>query len=46
MQIIRQTAEPLPDGSTPNWDGAGRVRMREALNQPRYYLGAPGASKQ
>lgn len=43
--IIR-TAEPLMDGDTPNWDGAGRIRLRAALDQPRYYLGVPGASKQ
>jgi serine protease len=44
--IIRSTAQPLPDGSTPNWDGAGRIRMRAALDQPRYYLGTAGNSKQ
>ncbi len=45
-RIIKSTAQPLPDGTTPNWDGAGRIRMRAALNVPRYYLGAPGTSKQ
>jgi subtilisin family serine protease len=45
-RIIKDTAEPLPDGNTPNWDGAGRIRMREALNVDRFYLGAPGISKQ
>jgi serine protease len=44
--IICSTAQPLPDGSTPNWDGAGRIRMRAALDQPRYYLGTAGNSKQ
>jgi subtilisin family serine protease len=44
--ILVSTAEPLPDGSTPNWDGAGRIRMRQALNTPRFFLGAPGVSKQ
>jgi thermitase len=43
--IISRTAHPLPDGDTPNWDGAGRIRMRAALNVPRYYLGAPAVSK-
>ncbi len=46
MQIIKQTAEPLPDGATPGWDGAGRIRMRQALNLPRFYLGAPGTTRQ
>lgn len=45
-RIITASAQPLPDGATPNWDGAGRVHMRVALAQPRYYLGAPGAAKQ
>jgi thermitase len=45
-QIIMSTAEPLPDRGEPNWAGAGRIRMRDALGVPRYYLGAPGiASK-
>lgn len=46
LQIIRSTADPLADEDTPNWDGAGRIRMRAALGVKRYYLGAPGASKQ
>jgi subtilisin family serine protease len=45
-EIIASTAEPLPDGATPNWDGAGRIRMREALSQPRFFLGAAGVAKQ
>jgi subtilisin family serine protease len=44
-QIIVSTAQPLPDGSTPNWDGAGRIQMRDALVKPRFYLGAPGIGK-
>ena len=44
-QIIAQTAEPLPDGSTAHWDGAGRIRMQQALRQPRYFLGAPGIGR-
>lgn len=44
--IIMSTAEPLPDVTTPNWDGAGRIRMRDALAQPRFYLGAAGIAKQ
>lgn len=45
-RIMTTTAEPLADGNTPNWDGAGRIRMRAALNSPRFYLGTPGISKQ
>jgi len=44
--IITTTAEPLPDEGTANWDGAGRIRMRQALNSPRFYLGVPGVSRQ
>ncbi|HXH21513.1 MAG TPA: S8 family serine peptidase [Dehalococcoidia bacterium] len=44
--LIASTAEPLPDAGTPNWDGAGRIRMRRALSVPRFYLGAPGIAKQ
>ena len=45
-RIISSTAQPLPDGDTPNWDGAGRIRMRVALSQPRYFLGAAGVSRE
>jgi subtilisin family serine protease len=46
MRIIRETADPLPDGDTPNWDGAGRIRMRAALDVPRYFLGAPAVARE
>jgi subtilisin family serine protease len=46
VQIIKQTAEPLPDAGTPGWAGAGRIRMRQSLNLQRFYLGAPGTTKQ
>jgi subtilisin family serine protease len=29
--IIRSTAQPLPDRGSPNWAGAGRIRMKQAL---------------
>src|SRR5439155_15073794 len=45
-QIITSTAAPLPEGATPRWAGAGRVRMRAALAVRRYSLGVPGLSKQ
>jgi subtilisin family serine protease len=45
-QMLRASAEPLPDGDTPNWDGAGRVNMRAALQIQRFYLGAPGVIRE
>ncbi len=44
--IISRTAEPLPDGDTPAWAGAGRIRMRAALGVPRFYLGAPATVRE
>ena len=43
-QIIVGSAAPLPDGDAPRWDGAGRIRMRQALTSTKrfYILGAPG----
>ena len=38
--IIRSTAERLPDGDTPGWAGAGRIRMRAALST-RTSVGTP-----
>jgi thermitase len=40
--IIRATALPLPDDATPGWAGAGRIRMRRALEAILYRIGAPG----
>jgi subtilisin family serine protease len=44
--MIIRTATALPDGDTPGWDGAGRIRMRAALEMPRYQIGAPGTIAQ
>ncbi len=44
--MIASTAKPLPDGTTPNWDGAGLVQMRDALDLQRYQIGVPGVSRQ
>jgi subtilisin family serine protease len=44
-RIITSSALPLPDGDTPNWAGAGRIRMRAALSQRRFTLGVAGVSK-
>lgn len=45
-QIIASTAENLPDGLAPNWDGAGRVRVAQALGLKRFSIGTAGVSKQ
>jgi subtilisin family serine protease len=42
---IRATAEPLPDDGTPGWAGAGRIRMRAALDTVLFRMGAPGVTK-
>ena len=44
--MIIRSASALPDGDTPGWDGAGRIRMRAALDLPRYQIGAPGTVAQ
>jgi subtilisin family serine protease len=41
---IRATADPLPDGGTPGWAGAGRINMALALT-PRFRIGAPGVAR-
>jgi len=43
--IIRATALPLSDDATPGWAGAGRIRMRRALDTILFRIGAPGVSK-
>lgn len=40
---VKQTATPLPPGDRPDWAGAGRVDMREALRA--YRIGAPGVAR-
>lgn len=42
---VRATARPLPDGTTPGWAGAGRIRMHRALEATLFRIGAPGAAK-
>ena len=44
--LIERNAQKLPDAGTPGWSGAGRIRMRQSLEQPRYFLGAPGTVRQ
>jgi hypothetical protein len=43
--IIRATALPLSEDATPGWAGAGRIRMRRALDTILFRIGAPGVSK-
>jgi len=43
--LIRATALPLPDDTTPGWAGAGRIRMRRALEAILFQIGAPGVTK-
>ena len=40
--VIRAAALPLPDDATPGWAGAGRIRMRRALDAILFRIGAPG----
>jgi hypothetical protein len=40
--VIRAAALPLPDDATPGWAGAGRIRMRRALEAILFRIGAPG----
>lgn len=44
LQILKATADPVPPGSHPDWAGAGRVNMLNAL-VPRFRLGAPGVTR-
>jgi len=44
IAAIEATADPLPDGGTPGWAGAGRINMAQAL-KPAFRLGAPGVTK-
>jgi subtilisin family serine protease len=43
--VIRAAAYPLPDDGTPGWAGAGRIRMRRALDAILFRIGAPGAAR-
>jgi subtilisin family serine protease len=43
--VIRAAAYPLPDGATPGWSGAGRIRMRRALDAILFRIGAPGVAR-
>jgi subtilisin family serine protease len=44
-RIISGSALPMPNGNTPNWAGAGRIRMYLALRQPRYVVGVAGVTR-
>jgi subtilisin family serine protease len=42
--VIKSTADAVPSGDKPNWAGAGRINMFEAL-RPQFRLSAPGTAK-
>ncbi len=43
--VIRASAQPLPDDDTPGWAGAGRIRMRHALDAILFKIGAAGVAR-
>ncbi|MGQ9572314.1 MAG: S8 family peptidase [Dehalococcoidia bacterium] len=43
--ILRISADDLPDGSTPNWDGWGRLNMGKALRTNALQAVVPGVVK-
>jgi subtilisin family serine protease len=43
--VIRATALSLSDDATPGWAGAGRIRMRRALDTILFRIGASGVTK-
>ena len=43
INIVKATAQPLPDDDPPGWSGAGRIDMLRALT-PQYRLGVPGTT--
>ena len=40
---IKSTADPVPQGETPGWAGAGRVNMLRAV-RPQFRVGVPGTA--
>lgn len=42
---IRRGAQDLPDGNTPNWDGAGRIRAATSLSKLAFTIGIAGVTK-
>jgi subtilisin family serine protease len=44
LQLIKNTAVAVPDGTKPNWAGEGRIDMADAL-APQFRLGAPGTTR-
>ena len=45
LSAIRRGAHDLPDGETPNWDGAGRIRAATSLKNVAFIIGVAGVSK-
>ena len=44
-QLLRFTSVDLPDGDTPNWDGAGRIDIGEALDSRVFQAAVPGLAR-
>ncbi len=44
LQILKATADAVPPGEQPDWAGAGRINMLNAL-VPQFRLGAPGVTR-
>ena len=44
--LLRIASDDLPDGSTPNWDGWGRLNMGKALNTRVYRTVVPGVVRE
>ncbi len=43
--LLRISADDLPDGATPNWDGWGRLNLGKALNSQAHQAILPGLVK-
>ena len=44
-RTIQRVAVDLPDGDTPHWDGAGRIRVAASLRGLFFTIGVAGVSK-
>ncbi len=43
--LLRTSAQDLPDGTTPNWDGWGRMNIEGSLNSRAHQAILPGLAK-
>jgi len=44
LSIVKVTADPVPPGDRPDWAGAGRIDMLQALSR-QFRLGTPGVAR-